>query len=103
MKYIIMSRNALEGFQKGHFQGLELFLESHVENSTIWCRSLSDAQKFSSEDEAVGFARGIWGFQFANSEMLIVAISDTALEGAARSNEKINAQPYSIRRIPNHA
>lgn len=98
-----MNQNSLEGFQKGHFKRLDgLYLEKvSSENSMnhgLWCNAICDAMTFDSEDEARVFLRDIFGFDFANENMVVISAHEKALKSSKQHPNYYKIQAHSYLR-----
>ncbi len=102
MQYSIMNQSALEGFQKGVFARLDnLFLATITgdpsETHCTFSAALCDAMPFATEEDAWKFARDVWGFEYANEVMMVVAIHEEALAKSRRNRETIQLHTYFTR------
>jgi hypothetical protein len=86
MQYVIMNRNALEGYQKGYFEQVPpCFYEGATldDNDNVrysWTPVLGEANLFNTEAQAWHFVRTVWGMKFAHTNYLIISVHKDALD-----------------------
>lgn len=101
MKYVVMNRNSLEGYQKGYFQDIPpCFYEGHYrgDNDTImqsWTPVLGLARTFDTEAEAWDFVKATWGLKFSFTNYLIISVHQEALDRSFEHRDKILEMRYS--------
>lgn len=95
MRYIIMNRNSLEGYQKGYMETLPpCFYEyTDIDDSDIpryhWTSVVGSAFRFKSEADAWDFATRVWGLKFAYTNYMVISVHHEGLERSEESRELI--------------
>lgn len=104
MAYIVMSLNALEGFQMGHFRRLDNLYLVEVVNSAdgmhaSWTEVLAEAKQYETEEEAVQHIIEVWGLLFSGETMAVISVNQQAIIRSLEKKHHIKDHNY-MRRIP---
>lgn len=90
MRYILMSRNSIDGFLAGVFQFPPgLYYRNAEDGRHIMTNHLHEAKAFVSEQDARDYGQATYGLKFFNESWMVLCVHDENIQASKNIHDRI--------------